>query len=80
MGKGCNIGTEGKHVAFAAGTGVLVYLDIVARLIVQNSGNLSESEQRFGESFCFDLYMSFASRSEAIGLDLCNSLLELNKA
>jgi hypothetical protein len=44
MGKGCNIGTEGKHVAFAAGTGVLVYLDIVARLIIQNSGNLGSDE------------------------------------
>lgn len=34
MGKGSNVSTKGMHVAFGAGTGVLVYLDIVARLIV----------------------------------------------
>jgi hypothetical protein len=32
----CDLKTaaEGKHIAFSAGTGVLVYLDIVARLII----------------------------------------------
>ena len=34
MGKGCNVTTEGVHMAFAGGTGVLVYLDLVARLIL----------------------------------------------
>lgn len=40
MGKGCNITPSGAHVAFGAGTGVLVYLDVVARLILQNTDNL----------------------------------------
>jgi len=37
LGKGCNIKPHGYHVAFTAGTGVLVFLDIVARLILQNT-------------------------------------------
>jgi hypothetical protein len=34
IGKGCNFRKEGAHVAFAGGTGILVYLDIVARLLL----------------------------------------------
>jgi len=34
MGKGCNLENKGTYVAFAAGTGALVYLDLVARLIL----------------------------------------------
>jgi len=74
MGKGCNFSKEGAHVAFAAGTGVLVYLDIVARLVLQNTGNLEEGVERFGEKFSFHLYASFASRKDAIGLELCEKL------
>ena len=35
MGKGLNPASTGKHVAYAAGTGVLVYVDLVAHLILR---------------------------------------------
>lgn len=35
-GKGLSIQSSGVHIAFAAGTGVLVYLDLVAMLILRN--------------------------------------------
>jgi len=35
MGKGLEIKDSGTHVAFTAGTGVLVYIDIVAHMILQ---------------------------------------------
>ena len=51
MGKGCNLETKGTYVAFAAGTGALVYLDLVARLILQNTGNLPFDCERFEDDF-----------------------------
>jgi hypothetical protein len=80
MGKGCNLENKGTYVAFAAGTGALVYLDLVARLILQNSGNLPKDCEKFEDDFCFHFFISFVNRDEAIGLDLCEALLELNKA
>ena len=36
MGKGLNPSSEGgKHVAYAAGTGVLVYVDLIGHLILK---------------------------------------------
>jgi len=37
MGKGLQIEERGIHIAFCAGTGVLVYLDLVGHLILRNS-------------------------------------------
>ena len=42
MGFGLNISSTGKHVAFAAGTGILVFIDLVAHLIlrlIQDAGS-----------------------------------------
>jgi hypothetical protein len=33
MGKGIGLGTEGTHIAFTAGTGCLVFIDLVAYLV-----------------------------------------------
>ena len=35
MGLGLNISPTGKHIAFAAGTGILVFIDLVAHLILR---------------------------------------------
>jgi hypothetical protein len=32
---GLNISPNGKHIAFAAGTGILVFIDLVAHLILR---------------------------------------------
>ena len=40
MGKGLDIKREGTHIAFSAGTGCLVFVDLVAYLIRKNLGLL----------------------------------------
>lgn len=46
MGKGLGIHSKGIHVAFAAGTGVLVFIDLVAHLIRKNLNLMSEDEDK----------------------------------
>ena len=41
MGKGLQIQQEGTHVAFAGGTGVLVFMDLVAFLVRRNMNAMS---------------------------------------
>ena len=84
MGKGLNIQVDGEHIAFAAGTGVLVFIDLVSHLILRI---LSENEGvdvgQFTEpkinlnGFKFVLYTSFANENEAIGLALVQALKTL---
>ena len=38
LGKGLNVKPTGVHIAFSGGTGVLVYIDLVAYLIRENLG------------------------------------------
>ena len=78
MGKGLNLKKDGEHVAFAAGTGALVYLDVVARLIMQSANMSLEGIETFDPSFKFHFYVSFATRKDAIGLELCEALVKLN--
>ena len=35
MGTGINIGKNGKYIAYTAGTGVLVFMDLVAYLLIR---------------------------------------------
>jgi hypothetical protein len=35
MGTGLDIQTSGIHIAFAAGTGILVFVDLIAHLILR---------------------------------------------
>ena len=44
MGKGLNIKKEGLHVAFTAGTGSLLFLDLVAHLVRKNLKLLKGNE------------------------------------
>jgi hypothetical protein len=60
MGKGLGIQAEGVHVAFTAGTGILVFIDLVAHLIRKNLGQLdAQEDSQLSPSFKFVLYVSF---------------------
>jgi len=60
MGKGLGIQPEGVHVAFTAGTGILVFIDLVAHLIRKNLGHLdAQEDSQLSPSFKFVLYVSF---------------------
>lgn len=82
LGKGLNLQSEGVHVAFAGGTGVLVFMDLVALLLRQNTGLLNNkpSIKIFeGKTFKFVLYASFPSRDDAVGLELLEGLRDVTK-
>lgn len=78
MGKGLGIQREGVHIAFVAGTGVLVFVDLVAYLIRQNLGKLERSELH-PTNFKFILYASFATKQDAVGLELLEGLQEITQ-
>ena len=44
LGKGLEIKQTGTHLAFTAGTGILVFVDLVAHLLRKNLGLLTPSE------------------------------------
>jgi hypothetical protein len=78
FGKGLSIKPTGAHIAFAAGTGVLVFLDLVTRLILHNTGVKSLGAD-FDDDFKFIFYISHQNIDETMGMDLCLKLMELNK-
>ncbi len=82
LGKGLNLQNSGVHVAFVGGTGVLVFVDLIALLIRQNLGLLKSETPRIFETnstFKFVLYASFASREDAVALELLEGLKEINQ-
>lgn len=80
MGKGLGITAEsqGIHMCFAAGTGILVYVDLIARLILSTLEVIPEG-QRVHPQFKLYLYASFMSRDEAVALDLLEALDKVQK-
>ena len=63
-------------MAFVAGTGVLVFIDLVAFLVRLNLGllNLSDGTILDKKNFKFTLYASFATEDDALALDLLEGL------
>ena len=75
MGKGLDILPEGTHIAFSAGTGCLVFVDLVAHLVRKNLGLLdADEDSQLGDKFKFVMFISFPKRDEAIAFDLCAGL------
>ena len=75
MGKGINLKKYGTQVAFTAGTGILVFMDLVAYLIRKNLDFANKSgKEELDSSFKFVLYASFPSQQDSIGADLCEGL------
>jgi len=78
FGKGLDLRFTGVHVAYAAGTGVLVFLDLVSRIMLHNTGVL-EFGGGFDDDFKFVLNISHEKLEDTIGMDLCLKLMEVNK-
>ena len=88
MGLSLGVQAEGTHIAFAAGTGILPFIDLVAHLVlvlVSGSGTavnsgacpdlLEGSANRVNpDAFKLVLYTSFLDEEEAVGLELITAL------
>lgn len=80
LGKGLGIRPSGVHMAFTAGTGILVFVDLVAHLIRKNLNLLpTEEHSQLSTDFKFVLYCSFPNKEESIALELVEGLAELTK-
>ena len=84
MGRGLQIQENGLHVGFCAGTGALIFLDLVAHLLIVNIFNFQGKSlpiemQFYQPGFKLHLYISFQSRASAIGLDLIEALEKINE-
>jgi hypothetical protein len=79
MGKNLNLHPSGTHIAFVGGTGIVVFMDLVAYLIRLNLDLLAPGEDNIieKENFKFVLYASFAKPEETIGGELLNGLNEI---
>jgi len=75
VGKGLGITkeSEGVHVAFTAGTGILVFIDLVTRIYLSRIEAIPE-EERLSPLFKFVLYASFANKQDACGVELCEKV------
>lgn len=84
MGRGLQMKPDGQHVAFCAGTGVLVFLDLVSQLLLLNifkkqGKAIPSGMDYFQPGFKFHLYVAFQDRKQSIGLDLIEALVDINK-
>lgn len=85
MGKGLQIQPSGVHVAFCAGTGALVFLDLVSHLLLKNCFESDgkklpvEMANLYQSGFSFHLYVSFQDRDQAIGLEVIEKLEQVNQ-
>ena len=78
-GNGLQIREGGTHIAFSGGTGVLVFLDLVAYIFRKNvHENMPGMDMIKGESFDdlkpdfkFILYIAFPNEQEALGYEFC---------
>ena len=71
MGLGLNIDENGHNIVFCGGTGILVFLDLIAKIVLQQALNI---DQTLGEAFKLTLYFAAPSETEAIGIELCRLL------
>ncbi len=77
LGKSLGLSKNGEHVAFLAGTGVLVFMDLVALISRFHLGILNNDPLGLfakESTFKLVLFVSFPDESHSIGLDLLRSL------
>ena len=86
MGKGLCIEESGVHVAFCAGTGVLVFLDLVSHLLLRayykhyvEPSKVPKHMLQLKDDFTFLFYVSMLSMDSEIGLNICEALQKVNR-
>lgn len=81
MGKNLGLDSTGTHIAFVGGTGILVFIDLVAYLIRLNLDLLKAGDDNIldGNKFRFVLYASFTNPDEVLGKELIEGLQTICK-
>lgn len=87
MGKGLSIEESGVHVAFCAGTGVLVFLDLVSHMLLRSYykhfvvdlNKRPKAMSQLKDDFVFLFYVSMLSMDSEIGLLVCEALEKVNR-
>ena len=84
MGKGLQMAQKGIHVAFCAGTGALIFLDLVAYLMIKNSFRklaniVPDNMKQLDDDFEFHLYCSWEDKQYAMGLEIMEMLIKVNE-
>ena len=86
MGKGLCIEESGVHVAFCAGTGVLVFLDLVSHLLLRayykhyvEPSKVPKHMMQLKDDFEFVFFVSMMSMDSEIGLNICEALQKVNR-
>jgi len=78
-GFGLTTETTGLHYIFAAGTGVLPFVDLFDYLL-ESLVAPSEATNIFKNGFRLHVFVSFAQIGDFVGLDICQQLVETCKA
>ena len=86
MGKGLCIEESGVHIAFCAGTGVLVFVDLMAHMLMRayykhyvDPDKVPQSMHQLKDDFIFLFYVSMPSMDSEIGLNICECLQKVTK-
>lgn len=86
MGKGLCIEESGVHIAFCAGTGVLVFVDLMAHMLMRayykhyvEPDKVPKSMHQLKDDFVFLFYVSMPSMDSEIGLNICECLQKVTK-
>ena len=86
MGKGLCIEGSGVHVAFCAGTGVLVFLDLISHMLLRtyykhyvDPAKVPKEMHQLKDDFTFMFFVSMLSMDSEIGLNMCEALQKVNR-
>ena len=78
MGKSLGVKRYGTHLAFAAGTGAITFMDMAAYVARFVLGEMDEKEScQVADDFRFELYVTYYNEEQACGLRLLRLLQEL---
>jgi len=81
LGKGLGLSpkSKGVHMMFSAGTGILPYLDTVAKMLLQQCNALKPGDEKFHDDFKLVMFVGFQSRKDAIALSILEGLQHIVK-
>lgn len=79
MGKSLGVKRYGNHLAFAAGTGAITFMDLSAYVARFVMGELDEKESaEIADDFRFEYYVSYFNEEQSCGLRMLRLLSELH--